>query len=75
MYYRDEDKNRTGDYDYFSGFISKLTRKDPDDLEYYEKPPIVAKSEFTMDQKLAFEEKERQIQIILDGWKKRWGKK
>ena len=74
MYYRDEDKNRTGDYDYFAGFIGQLTGKDPDDLEFYQKPPILSPRIFTMEDKLAYDEKERQIQIILDGWQKRWGK-
>jgi hypothetical protein len=27
MYYRDEDKNRTGDYDYFANFMGQLTGK------------------------------------------------
>jgi hypothetical protein len=27
MYYRDEDKNRTGDYDYFANFMGQLTTK------------------------------------------------
>ena len=75
MYYRDEDPNRTGDYDYFANFMGKLTGKDPDDLEFYEKPPISFRTEFTMEQKMAFEEKERQIQLILNGWQKRWGGK
>ena len=74
MYYRDEDKNRTGDYDYFHSFMGKLTGKDPDDLEFYEKPPVLSPRIFTMEDKLAYDEKERQIQIILDGWQKRWGK-
>tara|TARA_R110000744_G_scaffold113396_1_gene212458 strand:+ start:156 stop:383 length:228 start_codon:yes stop_codon:yes gene_type:complete len=75
MYYRDEDKNRTGDLDYFAGFIGQLTGKDPDDLEFYQKPPILSPRIFTMEDKLAYDEKERQIQIILDGWQKRWGGK
>lgn len=73
MYYRDEDPNRTGDLDYFAGFLNKLTQ-DADDLEFYEKPPILSPRIFTMEDKLAYDEKERQIQIILDGWQKRWGK-
>jgi len=75
MYYRDEDKNRTGDYDYFAGFIGQLTNQDSDDLEFYQKPPVSLPRTFTMEDKLAYDEKERQIQIILDGWQKRWGGK
>jgi hypothetical protein len=74
MYYRDEDKNRTGDLDYFAGFLNKLTHQDADDLEFYEKPPVLSPRIFTMEDKRAYDEKERQIQIILDGWQKRWGK-
>ena len=42
MYYRDEDPNRTGDLDYFAGFLNKLTHQDADDLEFYEKPPVLS---------------------------------
>ena len=74
MYYRDEDKNRTGDLDYFAGFLNKLTHQDPDDLEFYDPPTAYVRREFTMEEKLAYDEKERRIQRTLDGWQKRWGK-
>ena len=54
MYYRDEDKNRTGDLDYFAGFLNKLTHQDADDLEFYEKPPVLSPRIFTMEDKLAY---------------------
>ena len=37
--FRCEDPARTGDYDYFDGFIEKLTGRDADDLDFYTKPP------------------------------------
>ena len=72
MYYRDEDKNRTGDYDYFAGFMGQLTGRDPDDLEFYQKPPVSLPRSFTMEDKLAYDKNERRMQIMLDKWKKRY---
>jgi hypothetical protein len=44
MTYRDEDPNRTGDYDYFDKFIGDLTGRGSDDLDFYVKsdelPPM-----------------------------------
>ena len=44
MTYRDEDPNRTGDYDYFDKFIGDLTGRSADDLDFYVKsgelPPM-----------------------------------
>ena len=61
--------------DYFNNFISKITGKDPDDLESYEMPPVAALSEFTMQDKLAFDKKEREVQAILSKWETMWGAK
>jgi hypothetical protein len=72
MHYRDEDKNRTGDFDHFAGFIGQLTNQDPDDLEFYQKPPVSLPRTFTMEDKLAYDKKERRMQIMLDKWKKRY---
>jgi|TARA_R110000744_G_scaffold286145_1_gene397462 hypothetical protein len=38
MNYRDEDPNRTGDYDYFHKFMGNLTGRNADDLDFYVKP-------------------------------------
>jgi hypothetical protein len=38
-------------------------------------PPIAALSEFTMEDKLAFDKKEREVQAILSKWETMWGKR
>jgi len=41
MYYRDEDPNRTGSPDdCFNSFMSDITGRDADDIDFYEKRPI-----------------------------------
>ena len=61
--------------DYFNNFMGRLTGKDPDDLESYERYPVAALSEFTMEDKLAFDKKEREVQAILSKWQAMWGKR
>ena len=61
--------------DYFTNFISKITGKDPSDLESYEMPPVASLSQFTMEDKLAYDKKERQVQATLNRWETMWGKK
>lgn len=36
--FRDEDPARTGDLDYFDGFMEKLAGRDADDRDFFEKP-------------------------------------
>ena len=61
--------------DYFNNFISKITGKDLSDLESYEMPPVASLSEFTMEDKLAYDKKERQVQATLNRWETMWGSK
>ena len=61
--------------DYFTNFISKITGKNTSDLASYEMPPVNRESEFTMEDKLAYEKKEQQVQAILNRWETMWGKK
>ena len=61
--------------DYFNNFMGRLTGKDPDDLDFYERPPVAALSEFTMEDKLAFDKKEREFQATLSKWETMWGAK
>ena len=61
--------------DYFTNFMSKITGKDPSDLESYEMPPAYRESQFTMEDKLAYDKKEQQVQAILNRWDTMWGKK
>ena len=55
--------------------MSKITGKDPSDLESYEMPPAYRESQFTMEDKLAYDKKEQQVQAILNKWDTMWGKK
>jgi len=61
--------------DYFTNFISKITGKDPNDLESYQMPPVAPLSEFTMEDKLAYDKKEREVQSILNKCESMWGSK
>lgn len=61
--------------DYFSNFIGSLTGKDPDDLEPYQRPPIAPTQEFTMEDKLAYDKKEQEVQEILNRWQLMWSKR
>jgi hypothetical protein len=49
-----------------------LQGRDPDDLEFYQKPPVSLPRTFTMEDKLAYDQNERRMQIMLDKWKKRY---
>ena len=63
------------DAEIFSNFISRLTNRDPDDTEFYQQPSISYTQEFTMEDKLAYDKKERQVQAILNRWQEMWGRK
>jgi hypothetical protein len=61
--------------DYFTNFISKITGKNTSDLASYEMPTDNLESEFTMEDKLAYDKKEQQVQAILNRWQEMWGRK
>ena len=63
------------DAEIFSNFMSRLTNRDPDDTEFYHQPSISHTQEFTMEDKLAYDKKERQVQAILNRWQEMWGRK
>jgi len=63
------------DAEIFSNFISRLTNRDPDDTEFYQQPSISYTQEFTMEDKLAYDKKEREVQAILNRWQEMWGSK
>ncbi len=63
------------DAEIFSNFMSRLTNRDPDDTEFYQQPSISYTQEFTMEDKLAYDKKERQVQAILNRWQEMWGRK
>jgi hypothetical protein len=54
-----------------TSWVRSQTR-DPDDLEFYQKPPVSLPRTFTMEDKLAYDQNERRMQIMLDKWKKRY---
>lgn len=63
------------DAEIFSNFMSRLTNRDPDDTEFYQQPSISHTQEFTMEDKLAYDKKEQQVQAILNRWQEMWGSK
>ena len=63
------------DAEIFSNFMSRLTNRDPDDTEFYQQPSISHTQEFTMEDKLAYDKKEQQVQAILNRWQEMWGRK
>jgi len=63
------------DLEYFGNFMNRLTNRDPDDTEFYQRPSISYTQEFTMEDKLAYDKKEQQVQAILNRWETMWGSK
>ena len=63
------------DAEIFSNFMSRLTNRGPDDTEFYQQPSISYTQEFTMEDKLAYDKKEQQVQAILNRWQEMWGRK
>ena len=68
MYYRDEDPNRTGSPDdCFNSFISDITGRDGDDLDFYEKRPIMPEpSQYEKEQEaIRMAEHKKQVDYFL----------
>ena len=64
------------DLEQFNKFMNKITGGDPDDTEFYEQPRIVAQQqEFTIEDKLEYDRKQRQIQADLNRWTAMWSGK
>ena len=68
MYYRDEDPNRTGSPDdCFNSFMSDITGGRSDDLDFYEKRPIMPEpSQYEKEQEaIRMAEHKKQVDYFL----------
>jgi len=68
MYYRDEDPNRTGSPDdCFNSFMSDITGGRSDDLDFYEKRPIMPEpSQYEKEQEaIRMSEHKKQVDYFL----------